>query len=558
MPKSIIREYDNSTTGSTLSSNFAVVVPGFCGSLGNISDSEKQLRKNEAKKAGIYFAGDEIYKLTSQAQFERYIGKRGEVIADPVGPTLEPAYSEAYAQEGSSPLARFQHPVTASTIFDYFKNDQDKTYKYYIAKEITVLDPNYAALSSSDGYLHKNFVIDSTPVTYQFEEADLDDIYTELKNSVDDNPTQLLYKINIGNEGSDARDTVDHLGNRIAYELLGLGYTVYFKVITNIDDLKAADFWKPLKNKSTYRFRYLMAGGDYRADVAAQMVNIANFNNDVSLEDADTYNNECGRGDCVALLDIDESNFDSSWSKNAKLEYFGNKAKALPASRYAAIFAPRVVYNLPAYDNETGDVFFPGSFHYLACAAQAQSRYAEWYAVAGYTRGICPLSVAYTTWDDIGDIDVNTLAPRKVNTYTDRAINLVLNERGNYYLWGNRTSAALDNDGLIFSHFLNIRQLCCTLKQVLYEASRKFTFDPNSDLLWVNFVNAIRPTLEKMKGDQGIRGYKISKVATDKKALLVAKIRIVPIEALEDFDISVYLEDSLEGITISANETLAD
>ena len=44
MPKSIIREYDNSTTGSTLSSNFAVVVPGFCGSLGNISDSEKQLR----------------------------------------------------------------------------------------------------------------------------------------------------------------------------------------------------------------------------------------------------------------------------------------------------------------------------------------------------------------------------------------------------------------------------------------------------------------------------------------------------------------------------------
>ena len=61
-----------------------------------------------------------------------------------------------------------------------------------------------------------------------------------------------------------------------------------------------------------------------------------------------------------------------------------------------------------------------------------------------------------------------------------------------------------------------------------------------------------------MKGDQGIRGYKISKVATDKKALLVAKIRIVPIEALEDFDISVYLEDSLEGITISANETLAD
>ena len=29
MPKSIIREFDNSTTGSILSSNFSVLVPGY-------------------------------------------------------------------------------------------------------------------------------------------------------------------------------------------------------------------------------------------------------------------------------------------------------------------------------------------------------------------------------------------------------------------------------------------------------------------------------------------------------------------------------------------------
>ena len=58
-----------------------------------------------------------------------------------------------------------------------------------------------------------------------------------------------------------------------------------------------------------------------------------------------------------------------------------------------------------------------------------------------------------------------------------------------------------------------------------------------------------------MKNDQGIRGYKVSKVANDKKALMTARIRIVPIEAVEDFDISLYLEDSLEGIIVSADET---
>jgi hypothetical protein len=34
------------------------------------------------------------------------------------------------------------------------------------------------------------------------------------------------------------------------------------------------------------------------------------------------------------------------------------------------------------------------------------------------------------------------------------------------------------------------------------------------------------------------------KVTTDKKATLKAKIRIIPIEAVEDFDLTVSLEDS--------------
>jgi hypothetical protein len=61
-----------------------------------------------------------------------------------------------------------------------------------------------------------------------------------------------------------------------------------------------------------------------------------------------------------------------------------------------------------------------------------------------------------------------------------------------------------------------------------------------------------------MKGDQGIRGYKISRVETTKKAVVMAKIRIVPIEAVEDFDISVYLENSIDGIVVDANETEVD
>ena len=57
-----------------------------------------------------------------------------------------------------------------------------------------------------------------------------------------------------------------------------------------------------------------------------------------------------------------------------------------------------------------------------------------------------------------------------------------------------------------------------------------------------------------MKADQGVRDYKIEKVYTDKKATLKARIRIVPIEAVEDFLLEVSLEDSLGETAVTIAE----
>ena len=48
--------------------------------------------------------------------------------------------------------------------------------------------------------------------------------------------------------------------------------------------------------------------------------------------------------------------------------------------------------------------------------------------------------------------------------------------------------------------------------------------------------------------------YKFIKVKTAKKATLKAIIRIIPIEAVEDFDISLTLEDSFSGIVTGISE----
>ena len=180
-----------------------------------------------------------------------------------------------------------------------------------------------------------------------------------------------------------------------------------------------------------------------------------------------------------------------------------------------------------------------------------RSGFAEWYAAAGSTRGVSSYVIDHTSVK-LGEIAINTLEPRKKAVDGQFACNVIANFRGSYYLWGNRTAAPLDDKDLTADHFLNIRQLCSTIKKQLYVACRRFTFDPNSDTLWFNFVNSITPTLDAMKADQGIRDYKVVKVFTNEKATLKARIRIIPIEAVEDFDITVSLEDSFGGVSVTA------
>lgn len=553
MPKSIIREIDNSTTGSILSSNFSVLVPGYIN-----PEKDTEELKNLAKATGIYYEDSKIYVLNSQAVFTKFVGKYGG-NKEPVAPEPEILHPIATG------IQQYQTQLTIDEVRDYYWNEETVDYKYYTGTSVEITDPDYG----KNGYLLKTFTLETGNETYKFKPVKAKDLFEEFKNSDELTTTanDVYFKIKNSKVGV-TNTSVDHIGNQIAYELLGLGYTVYFKVLSTdspaLDQLSKPAFWEPLKQKSVYRIRYLTSGGCYDSSVVKAMQDVAYVDNSAKIEDADVYGNKIGRGDVIVLADIDENAPDivNATTKEALLKAFGKEAAKFSGNggKFTAVFAPRVAYDFGYSEDDvySNDQLFPASFHYLACAAYAQERYAEWYAVAGYTRGICGKPIKYLT-KTFGDVDVNTLCPRVVNDYaTGAAINLIITERGNYYLWGNRTAEPLTNKGLIFSHFLNIRQLCCTLKQVLYEATRKFTFEPNSDLLWINFVNAIKPTLEAMKADQGISGYKISRVATDKKALLVAKVRIVPIEAVEDFDISIYLEDSLSGIVVDVDETVAE
>ncbi len=465
-----------------------------------------------------------------------------------------------------------------------------------------------------------------------------------------------------------------HYGNKMAYKLLDMGYTVIYKpidfILTQKDSegeitklgLDHEDFWEDFKDKASYDFRFVSHGllesnlpdnkvADYEGYVerlrivkedAAKFAEITaeeypNYIKDLAGVDADgnsklickedgtlyftdsaglqygtyaeakaelgkgidgtikaisdledaiatcsgsyvttgvinningiiaklaSYRTDdkgvvfCGgRGDCTALIELDEKCYVKTSSTVRPENLIINGIKGLSSfigaeGEYCALTAPSVHY----YVDDTTTYKMPGAFHYLTCFMNSiSSGFAEWYAAAGYTRGVSSYVIDHTSVK-LGEIAINALEPRRLVTNGPKfACNVIANFRGSYYLWGNRTAAQLTENDLTAKHFLNIRQLCSTLKKQLYVACRRFTFDPNSDTLWFNFVNAITPTLDAMKADQGVRDYKILKVFTDKKATLKAKIRIIPIEAVEDFDIEVSLEDSFGGVSVNAN-----
>jgi hypothetical protein len=539
--------------------------------------------------------------------------------------------------------------------------------------EIKAYDEAVAAREAGDTSV-KPTPLSATAQMLKAREAQIDSNGVYEFNSVSD------FEKTIGLTETDRKtghgDTVEsHYGNRMAYELLKLGYQVIYKVISTVSDM--ADFdecWAIFKDKASYDFRFVSHGLINSCDdptayanllakkerIEADLVILSNIENSANDElerseikldvdfiekceelfdssnheflgfdeslpfgnymtaagikkdtDGITYikdpteglageliqadeaitnhmsvhftNTEFnkinghiaslasyrmdkaattvlndGRGDCVALIELDENSYCVVNSDQRPEELIINEINVMSTDigdngAYSALTVPSVYY--------ANGMKLPGAFHYLACFMNSlSSGFAEWYAAAGYNRGVSSLAIDHTSVK-LGEIAINALEPRNLVDDENKlqpifACNVIASFRGSYYLWGNRTAARLGSaaggDDLTAEHFLNIRQLCSTIKKQLYVACRRFTFDPNSDTLWFNFVNAITPTLDAMKADQGIRDYKVVKVFTDKKATLKARIRIIPIEAVEDFDITVALEDSFGGVSVTA------
>lgn len=258
------------------------------------------------------------------------------------------------------------------------------------------------------------------------------------------------------------------------------------------------------------------------------------------------------RGDCIAL--VDHTNNSTRTLQTTAGSVYANLSAYVKNSRtitrkggdsedsytYGAMFTPYAIYKLSTQNNTQHTL--PASFGYLSAFAASTQVNPNWYAVAGVSRGIPSglIGLSQNITNTIADL----YQPRN-----NVAINCITNIKPyGYTIWGNRTLKNNSADGdLKALSFLNIRVLTCDLKKTLYQACKRYTFENNTDITWLNFKSQIEPALAKMLSGNGIASYQIIKVATTKKATIEAIIRLVPIEPVEDWFITIELTDGVEA-----------
>nr|DAU15486.1 MAG TPA: tail sheath protein [Caudoviricetes sp.] len=258
------------------------------------------------------------------------------------------------------------------------------------------------------------------------------------------------------------------------------------------------------------------------------------------------------RGDCIALVDH-TNNSTRTLQTTAGSVYSSLSAyvkNSLTITRkggdsedgytYGAMFTPYATYRLSTQNN--AQYILPASFGYLSAFAASTQTNPNWYAVAGVSRGVPSGLIGLS--QNITNAIADLYQPRN-----NVAINCITNIKPyGYTIWGNRTLKNNSADGdLKALSFLNIRVLTCDLKKTLYQACKRYTFENNTDIMWLNFKSQIEPALAKMLSGNGIASYQIIKVATTKKATIEAIIRLVPIEPVEDWFITIELTDGVEA-----------
>jgi len=249
------------------------------------------------------------------------------------------------------------------------------------------------------------------------------------------------------------------------------------------------------------------------------------------------------RADSVALFDLRED-------INSEIELLAELNNVQPEEQdiYSASFFPWATFKTSAEGLNEVEYSLPAGFAYLMAYANSVKNNANWFAASGVIRGYVPKMVKPNF--KVGEHLMHILQGEE--NYTIGEVSKTLSVRinsimdtGSYgnRIWGNRVYKPKVSEAVKdqYREFLNVRILICDIKKQVYHAAMRTSFEPNDDIVWINFKTLSGTLLDKMKSGRGLKWYKWEKEKSESLATIQAKLWIIPIEAVEAFDINVIL-----------------
>lgn len=247
------------------------------------------------------------------------------------------------------------------------------------------------------------------------------------------------------------------------------------------------------------------------------------------------------RGDCVALIDATN-----------------NTQRAIGTNDATSVFksAQSVTQNNDTILGSYGALFYPyvknetPSFAYLKCVANA----------AQNTDGVSALATAGVNRAVVRGAKAENIVPTIPNSVADaystkKSGEIAINGITNIVpygptVWGNRTllknkTTSSNGEYRQALSFLNVRVMVNNIKKYIRSVAQSLTFEPNNDILWVNFKAGISTYLDQLITGYGLSKYTIEKQDTKGKlATVKAKIKLYVIEAVEDWELELQVIDS--------------
>lgn len=328
-------------------------------------------------------------------------------------------------------------------------------------------------------------------------------------------------------------ESIDTYMHNIVKNIIKSGLEVIYAVTPIIvDEAELTDkdyaFWERFEDKDLYNFMFVI-GSKQEEDADKKLVN----ENILKL---------CAtRGDAVAIVDTQKNKHtEVKLVIDALSEEFITRWDNYSESTlaYGTSFAPDLVI-----DKNPTEII--SSLGYMNAFGRQLSKGNKYEATAGSTRGMMSLN-SVETLSKYGQKIINELQKRSEANF--RAINPIATlGKQSPLIYGARTLLPIETE-LKASHFLNIRINCNLIKKLVYRTCRKLMFEPNTDTLYIRFMNEISPLLDDMQSKGAIAGYEFKREATSVRAKMNVRIIIKPIEPVEDFDITLELTD--ENITI--------